>query len=384
MALSLLSEWPSGGTVVRAERRGERVRLTPTGPFDLDHITANVQAIANVETAINGCRTVELDLGEVDRIDGTGAVVLLRFLTRLEAAGRSIQIVKERNPKAVRLIDLYRQSQTGPAAAPRRISSLARLGSATAKLPGVVGRGLDFTGHCTIAVPQTATSPRSVDWRSVPRLIEMIGADGLPVAGAANLLIGLIVGSLGVAQLERFGATIYVPELVVVAQFRELGPLVTSIIVAGRSGAGIASEIATMKVSEEIDAMRSMGFDPIRWLVVPRCVALVIAVPLLTWIGDFLGLAGGLISTTATSDITSRAYLTATADAITASHLFSGLAKSPFLGLAIGLIACGQGLATYGGAGAVGARTTTAVVMSLFAVIVISALFTLLFALIGV
>jgi phospholipid/cholesterol/gamma-HCH transport system permease protein len=165
--------------------------------------------------------------------------------------------------------------------------------------------------------------------------------------------------------------------------FRELGPLVTAIVVAGRSGAGLASEIATMKVSEEIDALRSMGFDPVRWLVVPRCVALVLAVPVLTWIGDVLALLGGLVATTFLTDMSTRAYVTATADAITGTNFLEGLIKTPFLALAIGLIACGQGLATQGGAAAVGARTTTAVVLSIFGVIVISSVFTFFFALIG-
>jgi phospholipid/cholesterol/gamma-HCH transport system permease protein len=218
----------------------------------------------------------------------------------------------------------------------------------------------------------------------LPRLIQEIGADGLPVASAANLLVGIIVGFLGVSQLGPFGAVAYVPKLVVVAHFRELGPLVTAIIVAGRSGAGLASEIATMKVSEEIDALRSMGFDPVRWLVVPRCLALAITVPLLTWVGDALGLVGGLLATTAITRMTPRAYIQATADAITAGHLLAGLVKTPFLALAIGLIACGQGLLTRGGAAAVGARTTTAVVLAIFSVIVISAVFTFFFALIGI
>jgi phospholipid/cholesterol/gamma-HCH transport system permease protein len=160
--------------------------------------------------------------------------------------------------------------------------------------------------------------------------------------------------------------------------------LVTAIVVAGRSGAGLASEIATMKVSEEIDALRAMGFSPVKWLVVPRCLALVLAVPVLTWIGDVLALVGGLVATTALTNMTTRAYVLATAEAITADHFLAGLAKTPFLALAIGLIACGQGLAAHGGAVAVGARTTTAVVLSIVAVIVISALFTVFFALIGV
>ena len=146
------------------------------------------------------------------------------------------------------------------------------------------------------------------------------------------MLVGLIIGFLGVSQLERFGSVVYVPELVVVAQFRELGPLVTAIVVAGRSGAGLASELATMKVSEEIDALQSMGFDPMRWLVVPRCLALVAVLPLLTWIGDVLALVGGFIATAVSTDMPARAYFRATADAITASHLLAGLVKTPVSG----------------------------------------------------
>jgi phospholipid/cholesterol/gamma-HCH transport system permease protein len=227
-------------------------------------------------------------------------------------------------------------------------------------------------------------TPRSVDWRSLPALVQSIGADGLPVAAAANLLVGLIIGFLGVSQLGRFGATSFVPELVVVAHFRELGPLVTAVVIAGRSGAGLASEIATMKVSEEIDALRVMGLDPVSWLVVPRCLALVVTVPLLTWVGDILALAGGLVGTTALTDMTPRAYLLATADAVTANHFLGGLLKTPFLALAIGMVACGQGLAARGGSAAVGARTTSAVVLSIFGVIALSASFTVLYVFLGV
>ena len=264
------------------------------------------------------------------------------------------------------------------------MTSLARLGSVAAEVPGVLNSALDFIGHVAAALPQAASAPRSVDWRSLPRRVQAIGADGMLVTSAANLVVGLIIGFLGVSQLGRFGATSYLPEFVVVSHFRELGPLVTAIVVAGRSGAGLASEIATMTVSEEIDALRAMGFSPLTWLVVPRCLALVLAVPVLTWIGDVVALVGGLAATMALTDMTPRAYVLATADAITLDHFLVGLTKAPFLALAIGLIACGQGLAAYGGAVAVGARTTTAVVLSIFAVIVISAGFTFFFTVLGV
>ena len=370
---------------IRAEREGDRARLLPVGPFDLAHAPAVATAVAHVPPDLEGCRSIDVDLSHLDRIDGAGAVLLARFLDRLDADGDRTRVVEDRNPEAARLITRYRKNRVKPPPARTRpMSALTKIGAVAVALPARVTDTLDFAGHCAAALPKTVASPRSVDWGSLPRLVQQIGADALPVTSAANLLVGIIIGFLGVSQLGRFGAVVYVPELVVVAHFRELGPLVTAIVVAGRSGAGLASEIATMKVSEEIDALRSMGFDPIRWLVVPRCVALVLVVPLLTWVGDALALLGGLVATVAITDLTPRAYVLATMDAISVSHLAGGLIKSPFLALAIGLIACRQGLATQGGAAAVGARTTTAVVLAILGVISINALFTLLYVAMGV
>ena len=315
---------------VRADREGDRARLIPMGQFDLAHAVAAARAIANIETALAGCRAVELDLTHVDDIDGTGAAQLARLLDHVEASGRSTHVLEEHNPRAARLIVLYRQRRTTAPVKPRRYAILARFGSFAAQLPLALTSGLHLIGHDAAAVRQAVAAPRSVDWRSLP-LVQQIGADALPVTSAANLLVGVIIGFLGVSQLGRFGA-VYVPELVVVAHFRELGPLVTAIVVAGRSGAGLASEIATMKVSEEIDALRSMGFDPVRWLVVPRCLALVLAVPLLTWVGDVLALIGGLVATTAITDMTPRAYVPATADAITRRQLPRGTHQDPVPG----------------------------------------------------
>ena len=373
------------GVRVLTERKADRVRLTPVGQFDLAHATTAAQEIANAERALNGCRAIELDLSDVERIDGTGAVLLARLLDRLAAGGRTIHMVEERNRAASNLITVYRERRgAGLPARPPAMTRLARLGSTAADVHGIVSAALEFIGQSAAALPLAATAPRSVDWSSLPRLAQTTGADGMLVTSAANLVVGLIIGLLGVSQLGRFGAIAYVPQLVVVAHFRELGPLVTAIVVAGRSGAGCASEIATMKVSEEIDALRAMGFSPFRWLVLPRCLALILVVPVLTWIGDVLALVGGLAATTAVTDMTPRAYVLATTNAITAADFLVGMVKTPFLALAIGLIACGQGLAANGGAVAVGARTTTAVVLSIFAVIVISSVFTFVFALMGV
>jgi phospholipid/cholesterol/gamma-HCH transport system permease protein len=370
---------------VRTDRKGQQGRVAPTGPFDLAHATAVVQAVESVSAGLDGCTSVEVDLKGLDRLDGAGAVLLARLFDRFEADGRRTRVLEDSNPEASRMIALYRARRTVTAAGQARSRTrLGRIGAMASGLPTKATDALDFTGRFAAALPKTIAAPGSVDWHSLPKLIQEIGADALPVTSAANLLVGIIIGFLGVSQLGRFGATVYVPELVVVAHFRELGPLVTAIVVAGRSGAGLASEIATMKVSEEVDALRSMGFDPMRWLVVPRCLALAVTVPLLTWVGDVLALIGGLAATTAITDMPARTYIMSTSNAITGDLFFSGLVKSPFLALAIGMIACAQGLATRGGAAAVGTRTTTAVVLSIFGVIVINALFTLFFTLMGV
>jgi phospholipid/cholesterol/gamma-HCH transport system permease protein len=373
------------GVAIRTDREGVRARLVPAGSFDLAHALDVRQAAASVERRLAGCRTIDVDLTQLERLDGSGAVLLARLFDFLDTTGCHTTVAADGNPEAARLIALYRGGAANSAVGETRVMNmLERLGSSAAALPGTVNRGFDFTGHCVVALSKAVVSPRSVNWDSLPRLIQAIGADALLVTGAANLLVGLIIGFLGVSQLGRFGAVVYVPELVVVAHFRELGPLVTAIVVAGRSGAGLASEIATMQVSEEIDALRSMGFDPVSWLVVPRCLALLVTVPILTWIGDVLALAGGLVATVAMTDMTPRVFVIGTSNAITAAHFLGGLIKSPFLALAIGLIACGQGLAARGGAAAVGARTTTAVVLAIFGVIVISAFFTLFYTLLGV
>jgi len=369
---------------VRTDREGDYASLIPTGPFDLAHATAVARAVERVEAGVSGCCAIDVDLTQLDRIDGSGAVLLARLLDQLDAAGHRANVIEGNNPEAARLIALYRGRRAG-GATPQTAAMrpLARIGALAAQVPGKAKDALDFTGRCAVALPKTVAVPSSVDWHSLPRLIQEIGADALPVTSAANLLVGVIIGFLGITQLGRFGAVAYVPELVVVAHFRELGPLVTAIIVAGRSGAGLASEIATMKVSEEIDALRSIGFDPVRWLIVPRCLALAITVPLLTWVGNVLALVGGLGATVLITHMTARNYVQATMYAITPGHLVAGLIKSPFLGLAIGLIACGQGLLARGGAAAVGARTTTAVVLAIFGVIVISAVFTFFIALLS-
>jgi phospholipid/cholesterol/gamma-HCH transport system permease protein len=183
----------------------------------------------------------------------------------------------------------------------------------------------------------------------------------------------------GANQLKQFGANVFVADLVGLSVTRELGPLMTAIILCGRTGAAFAAELGSMKVAEELDALRTMGFGPIRYLVLPRVLALMIVLPLLTLVGDFVGMLGGMVVGIVSLDLTMSGYIIETQKAVSMWDVFSGLIKSVVFAVAITLIACQQGFATKGGAEGVGRRTTSSVVTILFTLILIDAGFTAFF-----
>jgi phospholipid/cholesterol/gamma-HCH transport system permease protein len=220
---------------------------------------------------------------------------------------------------------------------------------------------------------------RGVRWRSTIEQIVRMGVDSIPIVAIICFFVGLILAMQAAYQLEQFGASIYVADLVGVSMTREMGPMLTAIIVTGRSGSAIAAEIGTMKVSEEIDALRTMGFNPIRFLVVPRLLALLVVVPCLTLIADLVGILGGLFIGISALQLPLNQYINHTIEALAMKDLITGLIKSFFFGMIIAQVGCYQGFGVHGGAEGVGRSTTTSVVTSIFLVIVADLLFTALF-----
>ncbi len=226
-------------------------------------------------------------------------------------------------------------------------------------------------------------SPRSIRWADFPEQFTLIGANALPISLLIVFLIGLITGYQGALQLKEFGADVFIADLISISITRELGPLMVAIIVAGRSGSAFTAEIGTMKVSEEIDALRVMGFNIVDFLVMPRLVAIVIAMPLIVILADLVGILGGLLASLTTLDITSVSYFNRMQVALGLNDVLSGLIKSCIFGLIIVVIGCFRGFQVSGGAESVGRYTTSSVVTSIFNIILIDALFTLLFPIIG-
>jgi phospholipid/cholesterol/gamma-HCH transport system permease protein len=322
---------------------------------------------------------VRLDLSKVESIDGAAMALLVQTKWDLQATGVRCKFVGGRDT-VQRILDLY-EGNAEPSRRSRQepVSTLDQIGKGTVEVLVEVQLFLAFVGNMLLALGGAIRKPRTVNWRGVPSLMDRTGADAVPIIVLINFLLGFVMAFQSAVQLKQFGANIYVADLVALSITRELGPLMTAIILCGRSGAAFAAEIGTMKVSEEIDALRTMGFDPLRFLVFPRLIALFLVMPVLTLLADLIGMAGGLLVGITTLDLTSVDYLIETRKALRIWDVFQGLVKCGVFAIAIGLIACQQGLATSGGAEGVGRRTTASVVSALFALILIDAGFTMLF-----
>jgi len=322
---------------------------------------------------------VDLDLSAVEHLDGAATALLLELRDQLERSGVSSDVLGAHGP-VLAMLDLYGTHAPRPSTRepPQPIGILDQIGRETLSMLGE-SKGLDFIGDTVVAGVQAWRRPRLVNWGDLPRLMERAGADGLPIVLMINFLVGLVTAFQAAIQLKQFGANIFVADLVGLSITRELAPLMTAIIVAGRSGAAFSAEIGTMRVSEEIDALRTLGLDPFHFLVFPRVLTLMVVLPLLTILADLIGIAGGMLVAMLSLDLTANAYLVETQKAVELWDVSSGCIKTVAFGLNIALIACQRGLSTRGGAEGVGRATTSAVVTSLFAIVVVDAMFTVVF-----
>jgi phospholipid/cholesterol/gamma-HCH transport system permease protein len=265
----------------------------------------------------------------------------------------------------------------------RPLRTLDQLGRATISTLLEVKLVLAFFGQMVVSGLGVLRSPRSANWRELSATMERSGADAVPIVILINFLVGLAMAFQSAAQLKQFGANILVADLIGISICRELGPLMTAIVVCGRSGAAFAAELGFMQVNQEIDALRTMGFGPMRYLVLPRVLALIIVLPLLTLLADVAGVMGGLVVGVTNLDLTARGYLNQTARVVSLWDISSGVLKSVVFAVAVALIACQQGLATSGGAEGVGRRTTSTVVITMFALILADAVITVVFRVAG-
>ncbi len=318
----------------------------------------------------------EIDLSGVTSMDSSAVACLIRAWRLCREQGGDLHL-EAISPEAKRSLGMFRLAPPAPAQ-PKKPGVLEQLGQ-------VLFAAKDYTVEMLQLAADTTFAMASALWHRSLRISHIaeqgvyMGTQALGIVMLINFILGLTLTLLSAAQLQQFGASIYVADLTAIAMVREMGPLMTAVLIAGRSGSSIAAEIATMKVSEELDALTVMGLDPIDYLALPRLIALCCAMPMLVLFADVAGIIGGLGIGVTYLDIPPVAYLKETYDALSASGLCSGLFKSIVYGWGIGLIGLFYGFRVHGGAGEVGRVTTASVVASIFFIVIVGCLFSILF-----
>ena len=361
---------------------GDEVSVALGGRWTAERAPAVEQEVAALLEAVGRAQRVIIDLSRVERLDTLGAWVLDRTRHELGGHGMQADFIGARAEHRILLDEVaYRGFQKQPAQKKSGIIDfLAEVGESMVNAGRDVAKGTSFLGEVVAALIRVILVPRRFRFPSLVHQLELVAFRGVPIIALISFLVGCIVAQQGIFQLQRFGATAFVVNLVGILTLRELGVLLTSIMIAGRSGSAFTAEIGSMKMREEIDALRVMGLDPVEVLVLPRILALVIGLPILTFISSMAALFGGGLVAWIYGGISPDAYLTRLQQAISIPSFMVGLIKAPFMALVIGLIASLEGLAVQGSAESLGRQVTSSVVKSIFMVIVVDGLFAMFFA----
>ncbi len=364
------------------ERDGETLRIALRGAWTIRASRALEHAAAALASAARGAKAVAIDFTGVARLDTAGAWMIDKARTEMQAAGASAAYAALTQDQQILLTEAgYFPPDAGGAPPPGLIVALlGNLGQWGVMVGGNVLAGVAFLGELAVAAMRVAVKPQLMRPTSMVFHLHSFALRAVPIIVTINFLVGCIVEQQSIFQLRRFGAATYAIDLIGVLVLRELGVLLTSIMIAGRSGSAITAEIGSMKMREEIDALRVMGMSPMEVLILPRVMALIVALPLLTFLADMAALAGGLITAWVYEGISPASFITQLQEAIGLNTFYVGLIKAPFMALVIAMIASIEGFRVQGSAESLGRRVTDSVVNSIFMVIFVDGLFAIFFA----
>jgi phospholipid/cholesterol/gamma-HCH transport system permease protein len=364
--------------------RGDRVELTAAGPWTAVHAEAADRLVAAIEPTVR--RATIVDVAGVTALDTFGAWLLERLARGAMASGAEGEIVgvPERFRGLFEKVHEANREGLGvrpaPGVAARATAATERL---LASLQADATSFLSVLGALGLALARVAVRPRTFRLTSAVHHLDRVAWQAIPIILLITFLIGGIIAQQGIFHFRRFGADDYVVDLVGILVLREIGVLIVAIMVAGRSGSSYTAELGSMKMREEIDALRTMGLDPVEILILPRVVALVIGLPALAFLGSMAALYGGEVVAWIYGGMSPAVFLARLKDAISVTHFEVGMWKAPFMALVIGVVACAEGLRVEGSAESLGLKTTTSVVKSIFLVIVLDGIFAVFFASIG-
>lgn len=365
--------------------KGNALALCATGTWTASFAPVLERMVADAEKLAGGPQSIFIDVSEVARLDTFGAWLIERLRRSLTQGAVEAQIAGLSANYSSLVDEVRRVSATAVVdSSPITITGmLEQIGRAVAGVGGTVAGLVDMLGAVLAAAFRVLIHPRSFRLTSTVHHMEQVCWRAVPIIVLITFLIGCIIAQQGIFHFRRFGADIFVVDMLGVLVLREIGVLLVAIMVAGRSGSAYTAELGSMKMREEIDALRTMGFDPIEVLVLPRMMALVLALPILAFLGAIAALYGGGLVAWLYGGVQPEAFLLRLRDAISIDHFIVGIVKAPVMAAVIGIVACVEGLAVQGSAESLGQHTTASVVKGIFFVIVMDGVFAIFFASIG-
>ena len=370
---------------VRSESAGDGLLVAVGGRWDIRSATRLSKELSSAKAA-DGATAMTVDMAQVETLDTSGAWLLRRMMDENRDRGLQVTVTGAR-PAFEALLDDVGRSDTEvqiEAPMPPKIVEIAnRIGESTYEIAAEARDLIGFFGLLLSKSVGVILRPSRLRFTSTVYHMEQVGLNALPIVALLSFLIGVVLAYQGAEQLRQFGAELFVVNLLGISILRELGILITAIIIGPPSGSSFTAQIGTMKVNEEVDAMQTIGIDPIEILVIPRVAALVLTLPLLAFLSDVVGLAGGAIMSYFVLDITFGQFLKQLQSAVGLDQLWIGLIKAPVFAFAIAMIGCYEGLKVSGSAESVGQMTTKSVVESIFLVIVLDAIFSVIFVNLG-
>ena len=375
---------PKAGLAVR-EAEGKAV-LEPSGDWVIDTIGKFEGAIARVQATVKPGDVV-IDLARLDRIDTAGAYLLGRPLANCDDPDGALHFIGEHDTARRLIREVRERTEPCPVEEEDRtgfMSAIERIGEGTLAALEEAYDTIAFFGRTVVTGARTIRDPRRLRWTPTVYLMETAGVNALPIIAVLAFFIGAVVAYMGANLLETFGAAVFTVELVGISVLREFGVLITAIMLAGRSDSAFTAAIGSMKMQQEIDAMKVIGLDPYEALVIPRVIACVVMAPLLTFAAMLAGIFGGMLVAWSTLDIAPGFFVARLQQTLDWSHFWVGLSKAPVFGAVIAIIGCRQGMEVGGDVESLGRRTTASVVQSIFAVIVIDALFAMMYLELGI
>ncbi len=365
----------------RIDLDGDTLRLNAEGDWRARFLSAIDHEVRLFEEDSVG-RELVIDLSAVTRLDTAGALVLQRVMSACASRTEISRFVGGSDAHQALLERVAPHLAPCPVEPQRGdpfIQMLDRLGRGAADAYFTALKILNFVGLVLVTGGRVLADPKRLRMTSIVRHMEDAGLDAVPIVATMCFLVGAVVAYMGAKSLAMFGAEIFVVELVSLAVLREFGVLLAAILLAGRSGSAFTAQIGSMKIREEVDALRVLGLDPIEILVLPRTIALVLVLPVLAFIGAMTGLLGGILVSWVALDISPALFLARMKETVVMSNFWAGIIKAPFFAFIISVVGCFQGMAVRGSAESLGQRTTLSVVQSLFLVILIDSFFAMFY-----